>query len=129
MENLGGGAAKAGALVATDVLIVLGFIAAVAGILAFAVYFVMRFRRNRATERERQIKGLHLPSRRSAPRDEDRDHDGDDDGGGGDSEGDGARSGRRRVRRRRRDHRPRNPSLAEAGGLPPVRPEDSVPPV
>lgn len=30
---------------------------------------------------------------------------------------------RRRRRRRRRAHRPRNPTLAEAGGLPPVRAE------
>ena len=27
-------------------------------------------------------------------------------------------------RRRRREHRPRNPTLAETGGLPPIRPED-----
>ena len=34
-------------------------------------------------------------------------------------------SGRRKVRyrRRRRDHRQRNPTLAETGGLPPQRPE------
>ena len=30
---------------------------------------------------------------------------------------------RRRARRLRRRHRPRNPTLAETGGLPPVRPE------
>ena len=36
-------------------------------------------------------------------------------------------SGRRksRYRRRRREHRSRNPTLAETGGLPPERPEDS----
>lgn len=34
---------------------------------------------------------------------------------------------RRRRKRRRRDHRPRNPSLAEAGGLPPERDPDSAP--
>jgi hypothetical protein len=33
----------------------------------------------------------------------------------------------RRRKRRRRDHRPRNPSLAEAGGLPPARDPDSAP--
>ena len=33
------------------------------------------------------------------------------------------RSGRRRRRHRRRDHRPSNPTLAETGGLPPVKPE------
>jgi len=30
---------------------------------------------------------------------------------------------RRRRRRRRRDHRPRNPTLSETGGLPPTRSE------
>jgi uncharacterized membrane protein YbhN (UPF0104 family) len=30
-------------------------------------------------------------------------------------------SGRRKWRRRRRDHRPRNPTLAETGGLPPAK--------
>lgn len=36
---------------------------------------------------------------------------------------------RRRIRkrRRRRDHRPRNPSLGQTGGLPPHRPEDELP--
>lgn len=29
-----------------------------------------------------------------------------------------------RHRRRRQEHRPRNPTLAETGGLPPLRPED-----
>src|ERR1041384_8169943 len=37
-------------------------------------------------------------------------------------------SGSRRRRLRRREHRPRNPTLAEAGGLPPVRPDDVRPP-
>jgi hypothetical protein len=30
---------------------------------------------------------------------------------------------RRKWRRRRREHRPRNPTLAETGGLPPIRPD------
>ena len=32
---------------------------------------------------------------------------------------------RRRHRRSRRRHRPRNPTLAETGGLPPIRPESA----
>ena len=39
-------------------------------------------------------------------------------------------SGRRRRRKRRADHPdnlPRNPTLAEAGGLPPLRPDESDP--
>ena len=31
---------------------------------------------------------------------------------------------RRKWRRRRRDHRPRNPTLAETGGLPPLRTDE-----
>ena len=34
---------------------------------------------------------------------------------------------RRRKRRRRRDHRPRNPSLQQTGGLPPPRSDDQPP--
>jgi hypothetical protein len=37
-------------------------------------------------------------------------------------------SGRSGGRRRRRDRRHRNPTLAEAGGLPPIRPSDAPPP-
>lgn len=36
----------------------------------------------------------------------------------------GAADGPPRRRRRRRQHRPRNPTRAETGGLPPVRPEE-----
>ena len=35
---------------------------------------------------------------------------------------------RRHRRRHRHRHRPRNPTLAETGGLPPIRPEDTPPP-
>jgi hypothetical protein len=41
--------------------------------------------------------------------------------------GDGERR-RRRKRRRVRDHRPRNPTLHQTGGLPPPRSEDQPPP-
>jgi hypothetical protein len=37
-------------------------------------------------------------------------------------------SRRRRWRRRRREHRPRNPTLSETGGLPPFRSEGPPPP-
>lgn len=46
---------------------------------------------------------------------------------GGDDPED-SRSSRRRRRRKRRDGRPRNPTLAETGGLPPIRTEDVPPP-
>lgn len=32
---------------------------------------------------------------------------------------------RLKIKERKRDHRPRNPTLAETGGLPPERPSDS----
>ena len=41
---------------------------------------------------------------------------------------DGTIRKKKRHKRRRRDHRTRNPTLAEAGGLPPMRPEDAPPP-
>jgi len=97
---------KGGSLIAADVLVVLGFILAVVAVLALGIYLGWRVNRHRREERERQIQGLHL-------RDSDRD---------------GERSGKRRVRRRRRDHRPRNPTLAEAGGLPPKRTGGGAPP-
>ena len=40
-----------------------------------------------------------------------------------------APSKRRRWRRRRREHRPRNPTLSETGGLPPFRSEGPPPPL
>ncbi|MBI1177679.1 hypothetical protein GC207_09595 [bacterium] len=43
------------------------------------------------------------------------------------TEDDESESPQRRRRRRRRDHRPRNPTLAEAGGLPPERDPNSAP--
>jgi hypothetical protein len=36
-------------------------------------------------------------------------------------------SGRRRKRHRRRDHRPRNPTLDQTGGLPPPRADGELP--
>ena len=99
-------ATKGGSLVAGDVLVVLGFILAVAAVLTLGIYLGFKIKRHRRDERERQIQGLHLS---------------DSDGGDG-------HSGRRRVRRRRRDHRPRNPTLAEAGGLPPARSRNEAAP-
>lgn len=41
--------------------------------------------------------------------------------------GDSERRRKRKKRRRRRDHRPRNPSLEQTGGLPPPRSDDELP--
>ena len=47
----------------------------------------------------------------------------------GSSSGDGKGGSKRRRRKRRqvREHRPRNPTLNETGGLPPPRPDDQLP--
>ncbi len=44
------------------------------------------------------------------------------------SSGHHGRRKHKRRRRRRRDHRPRNPTLSQTGGLPSPRPEDQPPP-
>ena len=50
-------------------------------------------------------------------------------GRGAENQGDAEHpSGKRKWKRRRRDHRPRNPTLAETGGLPPIRPDGDADP-
>lgn len=44
-----------------------------------------------------------------------------------DESGDRIRGVRKKRRERIREHRPRNPTLQETGGLPPVRPDDHLP--
>ncbi len=121
MESIGGAATKTSSLVANDVLVVLAFIAAVVGVLIVGILMGVRIRNNRRRRRERQAKGERPSSRSSVSQSR----------GGEEDEEAGqtvqSESGRRRVRRRRRDHRPRNPSLAESGGLPPARPDDPSP--
>jgi hypothetical protein len=87
------------------ILIVMGAGFAVAAILFLLIYFLKRGAKEEA-ERPR------APTQ--APRPEKR-------------EGATEHRHRRRKRRRRRDHRPRNPSLQQTGGLPPPRPEDQPP--
>lgn len=115
MDTIGGAPGKAGSLVANDVLVLLAFVAAVVGVLMAGILIGVRVRARRRHERDRQVRGEHLPSgRRSGSGGSSRSA-----SPSGSTEGEG--EGRRRVRRRRRDHRPRNPSLAESGGLPPER--------
>jgi hypothetical protein len=70
----------------------------------------VRLRRKRQKEEARDFARLTSSSKSS---------------GSGESESDDGT--RRRKRRRRRAHRPRNPSLQQTGGLPPLRPEDQPP--
>ena len=100
-----------GRIILTDVLLILG-----AGILLSMVLVVWAVR---YVQRGRRRRRHHHQSRPAIP-----EHSVDS----------GKASRRRRHRRRRRrsgqEHRPRNPSLAETGGLPPVRSEDSsAPPI
>ena len=79
-----------------DGLVVAGVLLGMTLLLAFWAAFV-RKKKRRHSHRKHEI----LPDRRP--------------------EADGPK--RRKWRRRRREHRPRNPTLAETGGLPPARTE------
>lgn len=118
METIGAAPGKTGSLVAHDVLILLIFVAAVVGILVAGIVIGLKAKGRRRRERDRKARGEHGSSRHSSS---------SSGSSGGSAEGsEGGGSGRRRTRRRRRDHRPRNPSLAEAGGLPPERDSDEA---
>lgn len=91
----------------TDAILVLGILVVVACLLFFWAYYVRR--------RPREKNGVPIISSRE------------------DSESEEGGRRRVRVRRKRRRHHPdnfpRNPTLGETGGLPPLRPEEeSVPP-
>jgi hypothetical protein len=76
----------------------------IAGVVAFLLLWALFIR-----ERRREQPRYHYPHPPSP---------------GQAQSGEGTRSHRRKWRRRRRGHRPRNPTLAETGGLPPIRSED-----
>lgn len=88
-------------LLVVGALIVVTFL-----VLAWAVFFRKRDRSNRKHRHE------HRSSRESAPRETSQ---------GSQEPGSGEGRHRRKWRRRRREHRPRNPTLSETGGLPPIR--------
>lgn len=97
----------------TDTLLVLGAIVVIAALLFFWAFYI----RKRPSDKN-GIPGLverRSRSRRSEPPD-----------------GSSADGHRVKVRRRRRRHHPenfpRNPTLGETGGLPPVRPDESAEP-
>ena len=90
-----------------DILLVLGVVAVIALSLYVFAYLTRRKRRRRIS--------------RSGP-----------EMWGADRHAQGARrEGRMRIRKKRRGHpdfRPRNPTLGETGGLPPVRPDEPAQP-
>ncbi len=121
---------KLPSLLLSDVFLILGLGLGLLLILAAIVYLWMKLRRNR----RRHVSGGEKVYRGSARHESDAadDHDSgrdhsdvseDDDEGDGDSDHSHHHHGRRRYkyRVRRRSHRSRNPTLSEAGGLPPVK--------
>jgi hypothetical protein len=101
--------------VPTEILILLGvlFLLSVA-----LTVWVLKGRTPGGSSRRRSRHRSHRHSKPEVPTTEARAAEDEDDG-----------KGRRRRHRRKRggDHRPRNPTLAETGGLPPVRPEGQPP--
>jgi hypothetical protein len=87
---------------------VLGAILLVSTIVILWVVFSSRSRRHRARREERRQRRLALARNAAGLENasKEKDHHG---------------------RRRRRHHRPRNPTLAETGGLPPIRGDDQPP--
>lgn len=100
--------------VATDLLLVLG-----AGVLLFAVLmlWVVYSRRHRP---HRHRHRHHRSSNRTPSVETGNSESGADE--------DSEHSRHHRRRRRRREHRGRNPTLSETGGLPPPRPDGALPP-
>ena len=91
-----------------DILIVLSVGLTVGFVLGAYIYF--RFRKKRKAADTQRVGRKVLSSSAVS-----------------DSEEDSGEHRRVRKRRRRRDHRPRNPSLQQTGGLPPPRPDDELP--
>jgi hypothetical protein len=94
-----------------DVLMALTIAMAVGFCIVVWVYFHYRKKRDRQDKERLNRKIVSSPPRADS-----------------DSTESGSGERRRiRKRRRRRDHRPRNPSLHQTGGLPPHRPDDELP--
>jgi UPF0716 family protein affecting phage T7 exclusion len=107
-------------LVAGDVLVIVGVVTALALLLLLAVYAAKRSKkRHKTRSKQPAILGNSAQheaaeaARAGAGAEEERAEDAP------------ARA-RRRYRKRKHGHRPRNPTLAETGGLPPAR--DPAPP-
>ena len=94
-----------------DVLMALTIAIAVGAVVVFWVYLHYRKKRDRQDKERLGRKIVPSPPR---PQSDSADSDSGE---------------RRRIRkrRRRRDHRPRNPSLQQTGGLPPHRSDDELP--
>jgi len=106
--------AKSDGLVFNDLLLIIGACLFLAFVLFAATRLYFRNRNRRHPQHGRQSRPVVS-----------RDLDHADADGAGDDRG---RHRHRRRRRRVRDHRPRNPTLAETGGLPPEKSPPPAPP-
>ena len=109
--------ARAGGQIETNgVLIAVSIGVALGAMLFAAVYIHHRRKQLKEGQRNRISKTTPKPSQPVESE-------------GGEQDEAGSDSERRRVRKRRRkrDHRPRNPTLNQTGGLPPLRPDDELP--
>ena len=101
-----------GVLLGDVILIIVLAVGVLLGLMLLVRYLYTRRPRKRHTSNSRKVFRQGQP-----PED------------GGESEADSAEARRRyKYRWKRREHRVRNPSLAETGGLPPARNEDSTQP-
>lgn|GEM_PF-770052 len=116
-------------LVAGDMGLVIGT-ASVLGVVLVLLIWWRYSRRSGRKSRHHHRPAIVQNSLKSHPDSRARDEGSDEDDEDGEGDGTKGDSGGQRVRkrRRRRGHRPRNPTLAETGGLPPVRPPESRPP-
>ena len=106
--------------VLSDLMLIVG---AGVGIAALLIVWVLYARKRRLSNHQHHRQHHHherssAPARPPEPAREEE----------GDDSDEHQHHHHRRRRVRRRDHRPRNPTLAETGGLPPVRPGDATPP-
>ena len=97
-------------------------IAVTVGVVIGAMLFVAAYLHHRRKQRKEGREGNRVSKSRSQTSKPVESAAGRAEEGNGDSE-----RQRIRKRRRRRDHRPRNPTLNETGGLPPLRPDDELP--
>lgn len=122
---------KVPSLILSDVLVIVGVGLALLVVLAGGIYVAMRWRRKRrrhVSGGEKVYRGSHGQARESAALD--REFDGgeaeeeEDEQEHSDSPESHQSRRRYKYRVRRRTHRTRNPTLSEAGGLPPVKTQE-----
>ena len=106
-QQIGSATSGASPFLSTDTMMVLGAIMVVAGALFSWAFFI----RKRSTDRHGALVGSRHPAR------------GRSSGSSGSSSGTDGKV-RRRRRREHPDNLPRNPTLGETGGLPPMRPDE-----